>query len=113
MKMKISNIGQQKITESYVGIDTGKKNMVICRLYKNGKKEWLETKTTDNGIDELLKWLKKGDKIALECGNQAFRIAKMILSKTNYEVIVLNAGDLAVIYNSLKKTDKEDALKLA
>ncbi|EMN88852.1 hypothetical protein LEP1GSC108_1088 [Leptospira weilii str. UI 13098] len=29
------------------------------------------------------------------------------------QVIVLNPGDLAMIYQSLKKTDKEDSLKIA
>ncbi|EMN00375.1 hypothetical protein LEP1GSC035_2723, partial [Leptospira noguchii str. 2007001578] len=28
-------------------------------------------------------------------------------------MIVLNPGDLATIYQSLKKTDKEDSLKIA
>ncbi|EMO87977.1 hypothetical protein LEP1GSC024_3269 [Leptospira noguchii str. 2001034031] len=43
-------------------------------------------------------------------GSQSFRIAKSILNK-GIQVIVLNPGDLATIYQSLKKTDKEDSLK--
>ncbi len=45
-------------------------------------------------------------------GSQSFRIAKSILNK-GIQVIVLNPGDLATIYQSLKKTDKEDSLKIA
>ncbi len=40
------------------------------------------------------------------------RIAKSILNK-GVQVIVLNPGNLATIYQSLKKTDKEDSLKIA
>ncbi|EMN09791.1 transposase, IS116/IS110/IS902 family [Leptospira interrogans serovar Muenchen str. Brem 129] len=45
-------------------------------------------------------------------GSQSFRIAKSILNK-GVQVIVLNPGNLATIYQSLKKTDKEDSLKIA
>ncbi|EMN45622.1 hypothetical protein LEP1GSC086_2475 [Leptospira weilii str. LNT 1234] len=45
-------------------------------------------------------------------GSQSFRIAKSILNK-GIQVIVLNPGDLATIYQSLKKTDKEGLLKIA
>ncbi|EMY52010.1 transposase domain protein [Leptospira interrogans serovar Copenhageni str. M20] len=47
-------------------------------------------------------------------GSQSFRIAKSILNK-GVQVIVHSAypGNLATIYQSLKKTDKEDSLKIA
>ncbi|EKR98663.1 transposase domain protein [Leptospira mayottensis 200901122] len=45
--------------------------------------------------------------------SQSFRIAKTILKDhKEIQVIVLNPGDLATIYQSLKKTDKEDSLKI-
>ena len=51
--------------------------------------------------------------VALEAGNQSFRLTKRIMKKVKCDVVILNPSDLAMIYQSLKKTDKEDALKLA
>jgi transposase len=61
----------------------------------------------------LYRKLEKGDKVAIEAGNLAFIMAKEIIDQAGCEVVVLNAGKLAMIYGSMKKTDKEDALKLA
>ncbi|EMG23126.1 hypothetical protein LEP1GSC150_5593 [Leptospira interrogans serovar Copenhageni str. LT2050] len=44
-------------------------------------------------------------------GSQSFRIAKSILNK-GIQVIVLNPGDLATIYQSLKKQIKRILLRL-
>ncbi|EKO33137.1 transposase [Leptospira santarosai str. MOR084] len=60
----------------------------------------------------MINWLNPNDVVDLEAGSQSFRIAKSILNK-GIQVIVLNPGDLATIYQSLKKTDKEDSLKIA
>ncbi|OOB92485.1 IS110 family transposase, partial [Leptospira interrogans serovar Hardjo] len=70
----------------YVGIDCGKKTLEVIRIGEN-------------------------DVVGLEAGSQSFRIAKSILNK-GIQVIVLNPGDLATIYQSLKNTDKEDSLKI-
>ncbi|EKP14949.1 hypothetical protein KHM19_32450 [Leptospira borgpetersenii] len=62
----------------------------------------------------MVNWLNPNDVIGLEAGSQSFRIAKTILkAHKEVQVIVLNPGDLATIYQSLKKTDKEDSLKIA
>lgn len=101
------------LTKNYVGIDIGKKMLEIVRINtKSGKLERNQIKTNASGISELTKWLKLNDVIALEAGNQAFRIAKTLLLE-KFDVIVLNPGDIKTIYASLKKTDKEDSLKLA
>lgn len=97
--------------KNYVGIDLGKRSLECVRIIPNGKYE--RFRCTVDEIGKLFKWLNKNDMIAMETGNQAFRIAKQISNKVECEVVVLNAGDLATIYRSLKKTDKEDALKLA
>ena len=104
---------RESTVNSYVGLDVGKKTIECCRLSGNGRVHRLSTKTTETGLQKLVTWLKTNDLVALEAGNQAFRIAKFILSSIGCEVVVLNPGDIANIYNSLKKTDKEDALKLA
>ncbi|EKR91659.1 transposase, IS116/IS110/IS902 family [Leptospira santarosai str. CBC379] len=97
----------------YVGIDCGKKSLEVVRINSEGSlKERRQFSTTEIGINNLLKWLTQNDIVGLEAGSQSFRIAKSILNK-GIQVIVLNPGDLATIYQSLKKTDKEDSLKIA
>jgi len=104
---------EKETTKNYVGIDVSKKMLEVVRLMEDsGKIEREKFSTTTDGLKDLLKWLMPEDMIALETGNQSFRLAKMLMLN-GFETVVLNAGDLAVIYRSLKKTDKEDALKLA
>jgi transposase len=70
-------------------------------------------KTTVEGRRSLYRKLEAGDKVALEAGNLAFLMAKEIAAAVGCEVRVLNPSHLPLIYGSMKKTDKEDALKLA
>lgn len=100
------------IVKNYVGIDLSKKQMEIIRLSSDGSKLRFRVDTTQSGEKSLLRWLRNDDLIILEAGSQAFRIAKRLMSE-GYEVLVLNPGDVRTIYASLKKTDQEDALKLA
>jgi transposase len=106
MKMNIENVN------NFVGIDISKKGMEIIRISHNSKHERFRTGTTREGEYRLIGWLKPNDTVVLEAGNQTFRIAKR-LKKRGFDVIVLNPGDVKTIYASLRKTDKEDALKLA
>ncbi len=70
-------------------------------------------RTDPTGTDRLIARLRKSDTVGIEAGYPAFVIARQILEQTGCEVVILNPVKLAVIHASLKKTDKEDALKLA
>jgi len=61
----------------------------------------------------LFLYLRKDDVVALETGNSSFVLAQLIQHQVGCTVYVLNAGKLHIIFKSLKKTDKEDALKIA
>ncbi|GMO36906.1 MAG: hypothetical protein Ta2F_12960 [Termitinemataceae bacterium] len=61
----------------------------------------------------MFKKLEATDKVTIEAGNLAFELAKEIIQQVGCEVVVLNPSKLALIYGSMKKTGKEDALKLA
>ncbi len=98
---------------NYVGIDVGKRSLEIVRIVQDGSIQRHKTGTTGKELDNLVKWLKTDDMAVLEAGNLSFRIAKKIMSEKGIPVVVLNPGDVATIYKSLKKTDREDALKLA
>jgi transposase len=80
---------------------------------KTGKVSHSNGRTDSEGRAALYGKLEKSDKVALEAGNLAFIMATEIIERAGCEVAVLNAGKLALIYGSMKKTDKEDALKLA
>jgi transposase len=69
--------------------------------------------TTAEGRIKLYKLLRAGDKVALEAGNLAFLVAKELELAVGCQVRVLNPHRLAIIYATDKKTDKEDAMKLA
>jgi transposase len=69
--------------------------------------------TTVEGRLKLYEKLEGGDKVALEAGNLAFILAKELEKIVGCRVRVLDAGHLPIIYATDKKTDKEDALKLA
>ena len=70
-------------------------------------------KTMIEGRRNLYKKLTPNDKIAIEAGNLAFTMAKELEKTVGCEIRVLNPSHLPLIYGTMKKTDKEDALKLA
>ena len=49
----------------------------------------------------------------MEAGCFSFSLARQIKEKTGCEVYVMDPRKLSIIHQSLKKTDKEDAMKLA
>jgi transposase len=110
MEVKITMMN--RTVNNFVGVDISKKNMEVLRFSEYGRHERFQSKTTKEGEMRLAHWLQPDDIVILEAGSQTFRIAKR-LQKQGFEAIVLNPGDVKMIYASLRKTDKEDALKLA
>jgi len=104
---------ERKTETRFVGIDLGKRTYEVAIVGKGGKVTMSNGRTFVAGRQSLYKKLRLGDKVALEAGNMAFMMAKEIEASVGCRVYVLNPGQLAVIYASMKKTDKEDALKLA
>jgi len=98
--------------KNYVGVDAGKRILDIVRIKSDETLERSQFKTDPKGRAKFYEWVKKKDVVGIEAGCLSFLIAKELKEK-GIEVIVLNPGDLANIYNSLKKTDKEDCLKIA
>ncbi len=99
--------------KNYVGIDVGKRQLEIIRILPDGTLQRHHTGTSHTALCGLMRWLRDDDMVVLEAGNLSFLIAKKIRDERNLPVTVLNPGDVATIYQSLKKTDKEDSLKLA
>lgn len=97
----------------FVGIDLGKRTYEMCIVDREGKITRSGGKTDFAGIDRLCERLNGDDAVAIEACSLAFRIERAIRKSVGCKVCVMNAGRLAVIYMSTRKTDKEDSLKLA
>jgi transposase len=109
-KVDMENAG---IVNNYVGIDVGKRKLEVVRIRRDGTLQRYQTGTDHKSLNGLLRWLVADDTVVMEAGNLSFMIAKRIRDEKRVPVVVLNPGDVATIYQSLKKTDREDALKLA
>ena len=104
---------EKKTKTRFVGIDLGKRTYEMAIVGKGGKVTRNNGKTSVEGRQKLYKKLQLTDKVSLEAGTLAFMMAKEIEASVGCKVYVLNPYRLSIIYKSMKKTDKEDALKLA
>ena len=102
-----------EVAGRFVGIDLGKRTYEMCIVDWQGKIKRSGCKTDFAGIDRLCEKLHADDAVAIEACNPAFRIERAIRKSVGCKVCIMNAGRLAVIYMSTRKTDKEDSLKLA
>ena len=105
--------GKKTQETRYVGIDLGKRTYEVAIVGNRGKVTLSNGKTGVSGRQALYKKLCPQDKVALEAGNLAFIMAKELEKFVGCRVYVLNPSHLPLIYGSMKKTDKEDSLKLA
>ena len=97
----------------FVGIDLGKRTYEIKFINENGSVNGTNGVTSPEGRKSLYKKLRSTDRVALEVCSLAMVMAKEIEKEVGCEVVLLNPSQIALIYRSLKKNDKEDALKLA
>jgi len=98
----------------FIGIDMSKRSFEVA-VVSNADPRILRKKykATHEDRQEFISSLRKDDVVALETGNSSFVLAKLIQKQVGCTVYVLNAGKLHIIFRSLKKTDKEDALRIA
>jgi transposase len=107
----------------YVGIDLGKRTWEMAVITRTGKLRRdgnpaekvtrFHGRTAAEGRLGLYAKLEAGDKVALETGNLAFIMAKELGKTAGCTTRVPNPSKLAVTCASTKKTDREDAMKLA
>jgi transposase len=79
----------------------------------NGKVTGTNGQTNPSGRKLLYRKLLATDRVAIEVCSLGMVMAKEIQKEVGCEVVLLNPSQLVLIYRSLKKNDKEDALKLA
>lgn len=98
----------------FIGIDLAKKSYVAHIVSPGSDKgRAVSGKTTSAGLQKLYTLLDQSDLVSIECTAQATWLTRQIIEKVGCKVYLLNAGDLAIIYRSTKKTDLNDAQKLA
>jgi transposase len=96
----------------FVGIDLAKRTMEVCIL-EEGRIVRHGFKTDAEGRRRLIKLLGKSDTVAMELCCCALKLTREIEKAVGCKVYDLNAGELKIIWQSRKKTDREDALKIA
>jgi transposase len=96
----------------YVGIDLAKRSMEVCILDGDAIERHGLT-TDEKGRRILVRLLRSGDVVGYEVCRYGNRLARLLQKEVGCTVIALNPGDLWIIWKSRKKTDKEDALKIA
>lgn len=97
----------------FVGIDLGKRTYEMKIIGINGKVTGTNGQTNLSGRKLLYRKLLATDRVAIEVCSLGMVMAKEIQKEVGCEVVLLNPSQLVLIYRSLKKNDKEDALKLA
>jgi len=97
----------------FIGIDLGKRSMAVHFIDHREKHESWNCQTDVEGRIRLIKRLLPSDTIAMEACPLAFILESLIRKQVGAKVLVLNPHGLAMIYQSTKKTDREDAAKLA
>ena len=100
-----------------IGLDIGKQAYSGCRLSGEGyeKRHNFTGKMTrgDDGYACLLERISDGDLVIMEAGSSSFNLARFLINSTKAEVVVLNPAQLRLIWDSQRKSDKADAMKLA
>jgi transposase len=69
--------------------------------------------TDEKGQQILAMLLRKTDIVGYEVSSYGNRLARRLQNEVGCTVTALNPGNLRIIWQSRKKTDKEDALKIA
>ena len=96
----------------WIGLDLSKETYEMRYFDQKGNVGGSGGKTTKSGRAKLYAKLKPEDIIAMEANSLAF-VMEREMRMIGCTVVILNASQLSVIYASTKKTDKEDAVKLA
>jgi transposase len=103
---------EEKKARRYVGIDLAKRSMEVCILDGKGI-ERHSYKTDEIGRGKLRRILRGSDVVGMETCCCSTMLTREVVKEVGSQVYNLNAGALRIIWESRKKTDKEDSLKIA
>ena len=101
-----------------IGLDLSKATFKGCILSGEGfvqRKNFSgEMKQDESGYVLINNTIQEGDIVLMEAGSSTFNLARYLLKNSKAEdVVVLNPANLRIIWDSQKKNDKADAMKIA
>ena len=101
-----------------IGLDLSKATFKGCILYGEGfvnRKNFSgEMKQDESGYVLINNTIQDGDIVLMEAGSSTFNLARYLLRNSKAkDVVVLNPANLRIIWDSQKKNDKADAMKIA
>ena len=98
-----------------IGIDLSKRTyeafVIIAGPGKESKR--FNGRLDPGGQHRLQSRLKEGDLVLMEAGTATFRLVRYLAQKEGITIAVLNPAKLRIIFDTVCKTDREDAKKLA
>jgi transposase len=106
---------KMKARMRYMGLGAAKRTMELCIVTDGeaGVERASRMKTGEKGRKRSARLLRESDVAGTEACASAFLLARYLQAESGCTVYILNPGKLRMIGQSTKKTDKEDALKLA
>jgi transposase len=101
-----------------IGLDLSKATFKGCILYGEGfvqRKNFSgEMRQDESGYVLIKNTIQDGDIVLMEAGSSTFNLARYLLRNSGaVDVVVLNPANLRIIWDSQKKNDKADAMKIA
>lgn len=101
-----------------IGLDLSKATFKGCILSGEGfvqRKNFSgEMKQDESGYVLINDTIQDGDIVLMEAGSSTFNLARYLMRNSKAkDVVVLNPANLRVIWDSQKKNDKADAMKIA
>lgn len=101
-----------------IGLDLSKATFKGCILYGEGfvqRKNFSgEMRQDESGYVLIKNTIRDGDIVLMEAGSSTFNLARYLLRNSGaVDVVVLNPANLRIIWDSQKKNDKADAMKIA
>ena len=101
-----------------IGLDLSKATFKGCILYGEGfvqRKNFSgEMRQDESGYVLIKNTIRDGDIVLMEAGSSTFNLARYLPRNSGaVDVVVLNPANLRIIWDSQKKNDKADAMKIA
>lgn len=107
---------EQWSAERIIGLDLSKKTFQGCILLKKeqyAKPHRISGMMSEEGRLKFISTLTANDWVGIEGGTSSSTFARAILNNSRANVYMLNPGKLHIIFQSMCKTDKKDAVLIA
>src|ERR1041385_4608734 len=94
----------------YLGVDLHRAQFVVCTRWENGEQEIRQWRISE--LPKFVEQLRQEDQMAVEAMGTTARFYDAVVRRVG-RVVVVNPHQFKVISESVKKTDRHDAERLA